>query len=137
MKKLIILVSLFISQLAFAQNNEAQLAHPVAASMTVEYYNNLIPIVIEDGSETPDRRVFSVVAVVEYCRTVSADEFALTVEVTEPGNILQLHAKNFMIDCFGPTREQALRFRLPKEADRSLPFMALEHLPVIHTGDVH
>ena len=137
MKKLIILISLFTSQFASAQNDEIQLAHPVSAAMTVEYYNNFMSVILEPGQETPDRRVFSVVAVVEFCRTVQADEFALTVEVAESGNLLQLHAKDYMIDCFGPTHEQVLRFRLPEDADGSRPFIAVEHLPVTHTGDVY
>lgn len=136
MKSLIALFFVIFSQAGFASDIDLSINQPINAEIEVSYYRNLMPRINPDPNH--DVRVFTVKAVVEFCRTVSADEFAIVVTEIPAGNLVQLYSKNGpLLDCFGPTHKQTLSYRLPENADKDLPFFSAKFAPIQFRGDVH
>ncbi|MCB0378361.1 MAG: hypothetical protein KDD33_07700 [Bdellovibrionales bacterium] len=109
----------------------------IDADFQVEYYRNLMPIVIDPGMPTPGvREVYTVTAIVEFCRTVRPEDFRLIVTPVEHYQNLALVSDEPMIDCFGPTRVQTLTYPLPADVAGG-PFSQTRPAPVKFLGDVH
>lgn len=107
----------------------------VPAEISVSYYDNQMPLILPGPT---DRRVFIVKAVVEFCRTVSADEFSIqATNLPTGGYVLQLVSASVLMDCFGPTHKQELNYGLPIGVNGDGPFYNAQPIVLEFLGTVH